>query len=166
MGVLEAVNKKQGSFKESDATILSSLRHMPRSRSITPAFFRARQQALEKVRVMNEIKNNFLAIASHELRTPLGIIMGYAGFLQDGMHGDPKDHAGHVLAAATRMRALLDEMKNLTLLQTDEMDLNKLKLPHPEYLKFRAGSGSNTPRLGGPFSLVLAFQRGIHLCEC
>ena len=157
MGVLEAVNKKQGSFKESDATILSVIAAHAAIAINNARMFRARQQALEKVRVMNEIKNNFLAIASHELRTPLGIIMGYAGFLQDGMHGDPKDHAGHVLAAASQMRALLDEMKNLTLLQTDEMDLNRRKIPIQDVLN-TALDGIKYAAARRDLSLILAFR--------
>ncbi|CAG1008448.1 partial Sensor histidine kinase WalK, partial [Anaerolineales bacterium] len=92
--------------------------------------------ALEKVKVTNQIKSNFLALASHELRTPLGIIIGYATFLQSGTRGESTEHANHVLGAASQMRSLLDQMKNLTLLQSDEMEMRPIKISIQDVLNF------------------------------
>jgi signal transduction histidine kinase len=157
MGVLEAVNKREGSFKESDATVLSVIAAHAAIAINNARLFRARQQALEKVRVMNEIKNNFLAIASHELRTPLGLILGYASFLQESAKGDSQDHAGHVLAAASQMHAILDEMSNLTLLQSDEMVLKKVKIPIQDVLNL-ALDEIKYSAARRDLSLVLAFR--------
>ncbi|NUQ58516.1 MAG: GAF domain-containing protein [Anaerolineales bacterium] len=55
MGVLEAVNKRDGNFKESDATVLAVIAAHAAIAINNARLFRARQQALEKVRVMNEI---------------------------------------------------------------------------------------------------------------
>ncbi|MBI2332958.1 MAG: GAF domain-containing sensor histidine kinase [Chloroflexi bacterium] len=136
MGVLEAVNKREGSFNDSDVTVLSVIAAHAAIAINNARLFKARQQALEKVRITNEIKSNFLSLASHELRTPLGIIIGYATFLQDSAKGESMEHAGHVLAAASQMRTLLDEMSNLTLLQSDEMVLRKVKIPIQDILNF------------------------------
>lgn len=157
MGVLEAVNKRDGNFKESDATVLSVIAAHAAIAINNARLFRARQQALEKVRVMNEIKNNFLSIASHELRTPLGLIIGYAGFLQEGAAGNPRDHAGHVLAAASQMRAILDEMSNLTLLQSDAMTLKKATIPVQDILNL-ALDEIKYSAARRDLSLVLAFR--------
>ncbi|MBE7432917.1 MAG: GAF domain-containing sensor histidine kinase [Anaerolineales bacterium] len=157
MGVLEAVNKRDGGFKESDATVLSVIAAHAAIAINNARLFRARQQALEKVRVTNEIKSNFLSLASHELRTPLGIIIGYASFLQDSSKGESMDHAGQVLAAATQMRALLDEMSNLTLLQSDEMVLKKIKIPLQDVLNF-ALDEIKYSAARRDLSLVLAFR--------
>ena len=75
VGVLEAVNKKDGVFTENDVALLSVT-----AAHAAIAINNARQlattrQALEKVRETNSIKSHFLALASHELRTPLGIVM-------------------------------------------------------------------------------------------
>lgn len=157
MGVLEAVNKRDGNFKESDATILSVIAAHAAIAINNARLFRARQQALEKVRITNEIKSNFLSLASHELRTPLGIIIGYASFLQESAKGESMDHAGQVLAAATQMRALLDEMSNLTLLQSDEMVLKKVKIPVQDVLNF-ALDEIKYSAARRDLSLVLAFR--------
>jgi len=91
---------------------------------------------LEKVRETNSIKSHFLALASHELRTPLGIIIGYATFLQEEAKGELSDHAQQVLNAAEQMRSLLDQMNNLTLLQTDEMEMRPAKISIQDILNF------------------------------
>jgi GAF domain-containing protein len=80
MGVLEAVNKRDGDFTEKDVAILSVTASHAAVAIDNARLFQQTQKALEKVRETNNIKSNFLALASHELRTPLGIIIGYATF--------------------------------------------------------------------------------------
>jgi signal transduction histidine kinase len=137
MGVLEAINKHDGVFTDSDAAILSVTAAHAAIAINNARLLRATQQALEKVKVTNQIKSNFLSLASHELRTPLGIIIGYATFLQSGARGETTtDHANHVLGAAEQMRTLLEQMTNLTLLQSDEMEMRQTKIPMQDVLNF------------------------------
>jgi signal transduction histidine kinase len=136
MGVLEAVNKRKRNFTESDMTILSVTAAHAAIAINNARLLRATKQALEKVKVTNQIKSNFLALASHELRSPLGIIIGYATFLQGNSKGESTDHANQVLGAASQMRSLLDQMKNLTLLQSDEMEMRQMKISIQDVLNF------------------------------
>ncbi len=136
MGVLEAINKREGGFTDGDVAILSVTAAHAAIAINNARLLRATQQALEKVKVTNQIKSNFLALASHELRTPLGIIIGYATFLQTGARGESTDHANHVLGAAAQMRSLLDQMNNLTLLQADEMEMRPMKISIQDVLNF------------------------------
>jgi len=136
MGVLEAINKREGGFTDGDVAILSVTAAHAAIAINNARLLRATQQALEKVKVTNQIKSNFLALASHELRTPLGIIIGYATFLQSGTRGESTEHANHVLGAASQMRSLLDQMKNLTLLQSDEMEMRPMKISIQDVLNF------------------------------
>ncbi|MBL8061624.1 MAG: GAF domain-containing sensor histidine kinase [Anaerolineales bacterium] len=136
MGVLEAVNKREGGFTDSDVAILSVIAAHAAIAINNARLLRAAQQALEKVRVTNQIKSNFLSLASHELRTPLGIVIGYATFLQESARGDSTEHANQVLGAATQMRQLLDQMNNLTLLQADEMEMRLMKISIQDVLNF------------------------------
>ena len=136
MGVLEAVNKREGGFTDSDVAILSVTAAHAAIAINNARLLRATQQALEKVKVTNQIKSNFLSLASHELRTPLGIIIGYATFLQEGARGESTDHANQVLGAASQMRSLLDQMSNLTLLQADEMQMRQVKISIQDVLNF------------------------------
>lgn len=157
VGVLEAVNKRDGNFNESDTAVLSVIAAHAAIAINNARLLKARQQALEKVRVMNEIKSNFLSLASHELRTPLGIIIGYATFLQSDSRGENNDHAGHVLAAAAKMRTLLDQMNNLTMLQSDEMILRKMSVPVQDILNFALDEIKYTAARRD-LQLVLAFR--------
>ena len=129
VGVLEAVNKRNGVFDERDATLLSVTAAHAAIAINNASLLRATQQALEKVKDANQLKSNFLALASHELRTPLGIIIGYSTFLKDDAQGELSDHANQVLTAARQMRSILDEMNNLAMLKSDEMVLKLQKVP-------------------------------------
>ncbi|MFN8383942.1 MAG: GAF domain-containing sensor histidine kinase [Anaerolineales bacterium] len=136
MGVLEAVNKKEGGFTDSDVAILSVTAAHAAIAINNARLLKSTQNALEKVKVSNQIKSNFLSIASHELRTPLGIIIGYATFLQESARGESSEHANQVLGAASQMHALLDQMSNLTLLQSDGMEMRPMKVSIQDVLNF------------------------------
>jgi len=158
MGVLEAVNKREGGFTDGDVAVLSVIAAHAAIAINNARLLRATQQALEKVKVTNQIKSNFLALASHELRTPLGIIIGYATFLQTGSREESKtDHANHVLGAAAQMRSLLDQMNNLTLLQSDEMEMRQMKISIQDVLYF-ALDETKYSAARRDLQLVLAFQ--------
>ena len=134
VGVLEAVNKHNGAFTESDAAILSVTAAHAAIAINNAQLLHSTRQALEKVTATNEIKNNFLSLASHELRTPLGIVIGYATFLQAEAKGQMSSDANMVLSAATQMRTLLDQMSNLTVLQAKELSIRLAKTPIQDVL--------------------------------
>jgi len=136
VGVLEAVNKRNGMFDEHDATLLSVTAAHAAIAINNARLLRATQRALEKVREANQLKSNFLALASHELRTPLGIIIGYSTFLKEDAKGELSDHADQVLTAARQMRSILDEMNNLAMLKSDEMTLKPQKVAMEDILAY------------------------------
>ncbi len=118
-GVIEALNKRDGDFNEDDETVLAVIASHAAVAVNNARTMQALQQALDKANEADRLKNNFLTLASHELRTPLGIIIGYATFLREDAQGVLSEHADHVLNAALQMRALVEDMTNLTLLETD-----------------------------------------------
>jgi len=136
MGVLEAINKKDGEFSQRDVTVLSVTAAHAAIAINNARLLQQTKQALEKVTETNSIKSHFLALASHELRTPLGIIIGYATFLQEEAKGELSDHAHQVLNAASQMRSILDQMNNLTLLQADEMEMKPRQISIQDVLNF------------------------------
>ena len=119
MGVLEGVNKHNGVFEEHDKANLSVIAAHAAIAIENARLLSGMRQALDKVKETNQVKSNFLALASHELRTPLGIIIGYASFLREDANPELADHASRVLAAALQMRALVEDMTNLTMLETE-----------------------------------------------
>jgi signal transduction histidine kinase len=136
VGVLEAINKRNGVFDDRDATILSVTAAHAAIAINNARLLRTTQLALEKVKDANELKSNFLSLASHELRTPLGIIIGYSTFLKEDAKGELSEHANQVLNAAGQMRSILDEMNNLAMLKSDEMELKLQKIVMQDLLAY------------------------------
>ncbi len=70
-------------------------------------------------------KSRFLAHLTHELRTPLSGIIGFAAMLHDGRAGElsarQRQFTGHVLNAARHMAALVNEVLDLTRLESGHM---------------------------------------------
>ncbi len=136
VGVLEAVNKRDGNFDERDATLLSVTAAHAAIAIDNARLLQTTKRALQQVKESNQLKSNFLALASHELRTPLGIIMGYSTFLKEDAKGEMSEHASQVLSAARQMRSLLDEMNNLAMLKSDEMVLKPQKVVMQDVLTY------------------------------
>jgi signal transduction histidine kinase len=134
-GVLEALNKHDGAFDESDADILSVLASQAAVAVQNARLHKALQDAYEEMRAADQLKTNFLALASHELRTPLGVIIGYASFLQQESRGELSDHAKQVLNTAMQMRVLVDAMTNLDMLRSQEMVMNRMLAPIQQILR-------------------------------
>jgi signal transduction histidine kinase len=134
MGVLEAVNKRDGVFTASDVSILSVTASHAAIAINNARLLMATQRALERVKESDQIKNRFLALASQELRAPLSIIIGYSTFLQRDTNSQLSKHAHQALTAATQLRSVLDQMINLTLLQADEMEMNQVRTPIQDVL--------------------------------
>lgn len=136
VGVLEAVNKRNGIFTEKDATLLSVTAAHAAVALENARLLQTTKKALQQIQEANQLKSNFLALASHELRTPLGIIIGYSTFLKEDTKGELSDHASQVLNAARQMRSLLDEMNNLAMLKSDGMILKPQRVPMQDVLTY------------------------------
>jgi len=120
-GVMEALNKNGGPFTSEDESLLSIIASLAAVAINNARLVQALEEALGKANEAGQMKNDFLTLASHELRTPLGIIIGYATFLREDSKGESSEYAMHVLNAALQMRSLVEEMTNLTLLETDSL---------------------------------------------
>ena len=118
-GVIEALNKNSGAFSNEDEALLGVIASLAAVAINNARLVEGMQNALAKAGEADQMKNDFLTLASHELRTPLGIVIGYATFLREDSKGDSSDYAMHVLNAALQMRSLVEDMTNLTLLETD-----------------------------------------------
>ncbi len=117
-GVLEAVNKRQGVFDEADLQTLSIIASHSAVAIHNARLVDALQRAYDELGKLDKLKSDFIAVASHELRTPLGLILGYATILKEEAGTEASGHATAVLNSALRMRALIEDMTNMGLLQT------------------------------------------------
>jgi PAS domain S-box-containing protein len=95
----------------------------------------AQQQRLLAERE-SRAKSRFLARMSHELRTPLHAVIGFAQLLLTDsslrLSGEPREQLQHVLAAGEHLLALVNDVLDLSSLDTGEIKLD------PQALDLRA----------------------------
>jgi PAS domain S-box-containing protein len=74
IGVLSAVNKKEGPFTESDLALLSSVANLVALPIENAGMNEAVERSLQEVRSFNRAKNRVIHHLSHELKTPLSVL--------------------------------------------------------------------------------------------
>ena len=84
--------------------------------------------AQESARQAHELamaKSRFLAMMSHELRTPLNAVIGFAEFLSEEDIGEDKrrEWVRGILASATALLDLINDILDLSKLETGAMDM-------------------------------------------
>jgi signal transduction histidine kinase len=129
IGVLEAVNKIEGTWTDDDRRSLLVLASQAAIAIQNAQIMEQLQQAYNELNQLDKLKNDFISIASHELRTPLSVILGYATFLKEEAQGEAGAHASAVLNSALRMRNLIEDMTNLRYLKLGEAELKREHLP-------------------------------------
>ena len=135
IGVLEALNKRGSPFSQADQDIMTVIASHAAVAINNAQLMQALRQSYEQAKQADQLKSDFLAVASHELRTPLGIIIGYSTFLREEAQGEMSNHAEQVLAAAMQMRALVEDMTNLTLLETEKSTYQQEQIAIQDILK-------------------------------
>ncbi|WP_419940427.1 sensor histidine kinase [Candidatus Palauibacter sp.] len=72
------------------------------------------------MRRLEGVRRDFVANVSHELKTPLTSVVGFAEALAEGGLGlkQSRDFADRILANATRMRHLVEDLLDLSLLES------------------------------------------------
>jgi signal transduction histidine kinase len=85
--------------------------------------FQEIHQAYSELKKLDQMKSKFINIAAHELRTPLAILMGHASVMEEEVTGPAQDHLDVITRNATRLRVLIDDMLNLSYLETGQAQL-------------------------------------------
>jgi signal transduction histidine kinase len=78
----------------------------------------------------SQAKSDFLANMSHELRTPLNAIIGFSTMVKDQIYGDIgdnryADYAGLIKTSGDHLLSIIDEILDLTRIETGKMALNE-----------------------------------------
>ena len=123
IGVLEAVNKREGTWTADDRRNMLVLAALSAIAIKNAQMLDQLRRAYDELDQLDKLKNDFISIASHELRTPLSVILGYATFLKEEAQGEASAHAGAVLNSALRMRNLIEDMTNLRYLKLGQAEL-------------------------------------------
>lgn len=129
IGVLEVVNRIGPLWTKQEQNFLEIL-----AAQAAVAINNAEQaenlrKANERLKEVDKLKNDFIAIASHELRTPLSVIVGYATFLQEESEGEGAEHAQKVLSSAQHLTDLIEDMTNLRYLQIGQAEIERVEIP-------------------------------------
>ena len=123
IGVLEAINKRNGTFEKRDLETLGIVASQAAVAINNARLVSALKKAYEELGKLDRMKSDFIAIASHELRTPLGVILGYAALLKEEAGGESSEHAETVLNMALRMRGLIEDMTNINAMKVGSREL-------------------------------------------
>jgi signal transduction histidine kinase len=90
------------------------------------------QEALEELRRLDRLKNEFIANVSHELRTPMLHMKGYLDLVADGAMGalTPKQVEGLALVqdAITRLNYIVDDIVDFSSLNAEPLAFEPLYL--------------------------------------
>ena len=74
-----------------------------------------------EVHNVERIRRDFVANISHELRTPLTVLQGYLEMLRESPSDDVSDAVSRMLAQTAQMQMLLDDLLELSRLQSGEL---------------------------------------------
>jgi signal transduction histidine kinase len=113
-GVLEVINKQgEAHYTEDDLTILEMLSSFAaiaiQNSRLTDQINKSQEQNLQ----LDDMKDDFIAIASHELRTPLGLILGHATFLRETVEGEITPQLDVIVRNAIRLKDIIDNFSNI-----------------------------------------------------
>lgn len=122
-GVMEALNKKEGGFTDFDVSLLLVVASQAAISIHNAQLIQALQQANIELSQADKLKRDLMSVASHELRTPLGNILGYATLLYEDAEEEIRPLAESILAASSKLRAVLDDIANMNLLYAGKADL-------------------------------------------
>jgi signal transduction histidine kinase len=82
---------------------------------------RSLRDSVEKLKELDRLKSNFLAMISHELRTPLTSVIGYSEMLLEGMVGDISgEQRDYIRTIKDKGESLLDLISSL-------LDISKIE---------------------------------------
>jgi PAS domain S-box-containing protein len=91
-----------------------------------PRKLQAAERAREVAEMANRAKNDFVSRMSHELRTPLNAILGFSQLLRERCAADATavDQLGHIERAGWHLLAMVDDILDLSRLETGRLALD------------------------------------------
>jgi signal transduction histidine kinase len=115
IGVLEALNKEgNANYTEDDVKILETLAALATTAISYTQMQESATRAANEMAELDQMKDNFIAIASHELRTPLGIVMGHVMDLRDTTQNSAeRRRADIILSNTTRMKKIIEDLTEI-----------------------------------------------------
>lgn len=85
------------------------------------------RRAVERLRQIDQIKDDLISTVSHELRTPITSIVGYVELFEDGAYGAVNDQQlgalGRVSSNSTRLLTLIDKLLTLSRIEDESHEI-------------------------------------------
>ena len=117
----------------------------------------------EKLRQMDETKDDFISMASHQLRTPLTSVKGYLSMVLEGDAGrvDPKQKKllNQAFISSERMVYLIADLLNVSRLKTGKFIIEATPINLADIINSEVGQLTET---AGARGLRLKFERPKH----
>lgn len=95
-------------------------------------------QDITKTRKLEHLRKEFVSNVSHELRTPLSYLQGFTEAILDGVVEDPdekKRYLNIILDETLRLRRLVNELLDLSLIESGHFTLKKEKISLTNLIK-------------------------------
>ena len=102
IGVLCAVNKKEGQFDQADVELLSTIANLVALPIENASIYEELQRSYEEVQSLNRAKDRVIHHLSHELKTPLSILAASISLLNKRLSGLKDDGQQMILERAQR----------------------------------------------------------------
>jgi len=97
------------------------------------------QDAYDRLKELDRLKNNFLATVSHELRTPLTSIIGYSEMLTEGLAGElnpeQREFIGTIHEKGEQLLALIQSLLDLSKLESGTLSVHKEDVSAPDLIR-------------------------------
>ena len=116
---------------------------------------------ITEVHNVEQIRRDFVANISHELRTPLTVLQGYLELLQTHSADDVSEAVTRMLAQTAQMQTLLDDLLELSRLQSDEIQGREENVDVPAILMQLKEQAEELSR--GRHELRFDIANGLHL---
>jgi PAS domain S-box-containing protein len=117
---------------DGDLLVISAIRDITERKRADALVQAAREEAEEA----NQAKSEFLSRMSHELRTPLNAILGFGQLLSlDSLNEDQRDSVDHILRAGKHLLELINEVLDISRIETGRLSLSPEPVPLDEVLR-------------------------------
>ena len=87
------------------------------------------QERTREAETAVRVKGDFLAAMSHELRTPLQAVIGYAGLLEDGLHGpitaEQRTSIERIQTSAQHLLGLIEQVLDIARSEAGQLDIRQ-----------------------------------------
>ncbi len=111
IGVLCAVNKKEGVFDQTDVALMSTIANMIALPVENARINEALKRSYEEVQSLNRAKDRVIHHLSHEMKTPVSVLSASLGLLHQRLAGSQDPKLARILERSQRNLARILEMQ-------------------------------------------------------